>query len=91
MTNRIGTLATAASRRPFAALARYARARRAQDENQIADYLARVDYETPEFLSINRETWEAERAVPLWLRWLIPVIDFRIECEIDFWRRMDQG
>jgi hypothetical protein len=91
MKNRIGTLAAPASRRPFAALARYARARRAQDENQIAEHLARVDYETPEFRRINRETWESERALPWWLRWAIPVIDLRIEIEIDFWRRMDQG
>jgi hypothetical protein len=75
---------------PVAALHRYARARHAQDENQIAETLAGADYETPEFLRINRETCEAEDAVPWWLRWLIPLIDFRIECEIDFWHRMGQ-
>jgi hypothetical protein len=79
-----------ASRAPLTALRRYARARRAQDENQIAEYQAGTDYETPEFLRINRETYEAELAVPWWLRWTIPVIDRRIEADLDFWHRMGQ-
>jgi hypothetical protein len=74
-----------------AALGRYARARRAQDENQIAEQQAGTDYETPEFLRINRETWEAELAIPLWLRWTVPLIDLHVEIGIDFWHRMDQS
>jgi hypothetical protein len=75
---------------PVAALRRYASARRAQDENQIAEHHAGTDYETPEFLRINRETCDAERAVPWWLRWLVPLIDLRIEAETGFWQRMGQ-
>lgn len=89
MKNPTDTPSPAAS--PLAVLRRYARARRAQDENQIAEQQAGVDYETPEFQRVNRETCEAELAVPWWLRWTVPLIDWHVETETDFWHRMGQA
>lgn len=69
-----------------AAAERYERARRALDENAIAEWEARVEDETPEYLRLNHEVAEAERGVVMWRRWLI---DARILRELDYWKRMD--
>jgi hypothetical protein len=68
-----------------AAVERYMKARRALDENAIRDYHAGIDWETPEFLRLNRAVFEAGRGVPWWRRWLI---DRRVERELDYWNRM---
>ncbi len=68
-----------------AAAERYAKARRALDTNAIEDYAAGIDYETPEFLRLNRAVFDAERGVPWWRRALI---DRRILRELDYWNRM---
>jgi hypothetical protein len=69
------------------AAGRYYRARRALDENAIADWEARIDYETPEFLRLNHEVAEAERGVTWWQRALI---DWRVTRELDYWNRTGQ-
>lgn len=76
-------MATRQERR--AAVERYAEARRALDENSIAEYMAGIDYETGTFRRLNRDVWEAEPGVPWWHRWLI---DHRILRELDYWQRM---
>lgn len=68
-----------------AAAERYAAARRALCESNIADVAAGIDEETPEFLRLNHEVIVAERGVPWWRRELI---DLRILRELDYWRRM---
>ena len=68
-----------------AAIMRYTAARRALCENSIAEHAAGIEDETPAFLVLNREVWEAEQDVPVWRRWWI---DRRVLRELDYWRRM---
>jgi len=70
-----------------AAIERYTKARRALDVNAIEEYEAGIDWETPEFLRLNREVAGAERGVSWWRRWLI---DRRILRELDYWNRMSR-
>jgi hypothetical protein len=67
---------------------RYTAARRALNENYIAETAAGIDYETPAFLVLNSECWEAEQALPRWRGWLI---DVRVAREQRFWRRLAQA
>ncbi len=71
-----------------AAIERYTKARRALDVNAIEEYEAGIDWETPEFLRLNREVADAERGVSWWRRWLI---SRRILRELDYWDRMEGG
>jgi len=64
---------------------RYARARRALCLNAIRDYAAGINWETDEFLRLNREAAAAERGVSWWRRWLT---GRRILRELDYWNRM---
>ena len=71
-----------------AAIERYTAARRALDENALADHAAGIAWETDEFLRLNRAVADAERGVPWWRRW---AIDRRILRELDYWNRMRGG
>lgn len=76
---------------PVAALIRYACAERALCENAIAEYAAGIMHETPEYLAANRESCEADLAVPRWLGWLKVIIGWRITCELDYYRLTGQS
>jgi hypothetical protein len=51
----------------------------------MAEYAAGIDHETPEFLRLNRDVWEAEPGVARWRRWLITR---RVLRELGYWRHM---
>jgi hypothetical protein len=71
-----------------AAFAAYAKARRALDENAIADVAAGIDYETPTFLRLNHAVIEAEAALPWW-GWVVTWwIDAKILRELDYWNKV---
>ena len=73
--------------RQAAAIRRYTAARRALDENSLAEYAAGVTGETPDFLAANREAHEAGRALSAWRRRRIAA---RVARELDYWSRMRQ-
>jgi hypothetical protein len=64
---------------------RYAEARRALNENYLADMAAGIREETDEYLRLNDECWDAEQALPRWRSWLI---DRRVSREQRFRRRL---
>lgn len=61
---------------------RYEQAFRALCQNAIDEYAAGIDYETDEYLRVNRAIPEARRGVPQWRRILI---DRRVIGELDYW------
>lgn len=69
-----------------AAARRYADARRALNENYIADVTAGRLYETGKYLELNTAVADAEAGVPWWQVWLI---DQRVARQQDFWSRLD--
>ena len=62
---------------------RYARARRDLTVNDMCEYAAGVDRETPEFLRLNRAVADAEAGVP----WLVQeAIDRWVLWRTGYWR-----
>lgn len=63
--------------------ARYGRARLDLTVNDMHEYAAGVDRETPEFLRLNRAVAAAEAGVP---RWLQELIDRWVLWRVGYWR-----
>lgn len=51
------------------ALAAHRAANRALRENRRAEQAAGIDYDTEDHRRLIRDVWEAEGALPWWLRW----------------------
>ena len=66
----------------MAKLVRYSRARRDLTVNDMDEYAAGVDRETPEFLRLNRAVADAEAGVP---RWVQEVIDRWVLWRVGYW------
>lgn len=72
----------------MSAAERYEQRFRALCQNYIDEYAAGIDYETDEYLRVNRAIPEARRGVSWWRRILI---DRRVIRELDYWARTGQA